>query len=119
MLKSLTISLFLTIVIELTASLVLGIRNKEDIYVVILVNICTNPIVVFIANCLILIGSNKLIYNIIVIIMEIIVVFVEYIMYKKHLKNYKKSPLLLSLINNSVAYLINFWNRREKNEKNN
>ena len=70
MLKSLTISLFLTIVIELTASLVLGIRNKEDIYVVILVNICTNPIVVFIANCLILIGSNKLIYNIIVIIMK-------------------------------------------------
>ena len=63
MLESLIISLFLTIVIELSISLILGIRKKEDIYIVILVNICTNPIVVTIANYLILIGINKLIYN--------------------------------------------------------
>ena len=106
MLESLIISLFLTIVIELSISLILGIRKKEDIYIVILVNICTNPIVVTIANYLILIGINKLIYNIIVIIMEIAVVFAEYAMYKKYLKSYKKSPLLLSLINNSTSYLI-------------
>ena len=106
MLESLIISLFLTIVIELSISLTLGIRKKEDIYVVILVNICTNPVVVSIANYLILINSSELIYNIIVIVMEVTVVFVEYIMYKKYLKDYKKSPLLLSVINNCTSYLI-------------
>lgn len=113
MLISLIISLFLTIIIELSISLILGIRKKNDIYIVILVNICTNPVVVCIANFLMIIGSNRLIYNIIVIIMEIVVIFVEYIMYKKYLKDYKKSPFLLSLINNSTSYLtgviINFF----------
>ena len=85
MIISLIISLVLTIVIELSISLILGIREKNDIYVVILVNICTNPIVVYIANYLVLIGSSKLVYNVIVTIMEIVVVFIEYIMYKYRL----------------------------------
>ena len=106
MIISLIISLVLTIVIELSISLILGIREKNDIYVVILVNICTNPIVVYIANYLVLIGSSKLVYNVIVTIMEIVVVFIEYIMYKKYLKNYGKTPLLLSLSNNTASYLI-------------
>ena len=106
MVLSLIISLFLTIIIELSTSLILGIRRKKDLYVVILVNVCTNPVVVYIANYLMLVGSSKLIYNTIVIIMEILVVFVEYIMYNKYLREYNKSPLLLSLINNSTSYLI-------------
>ena len=86
-------------------SLILGIRSKNDIIVCILVNICTNPVVVFIANLLYLCG-NQTVYNIVTILMEITVVFVEYMLYKKFLIDYKKSPFILSLINNVFSYSI-------------
>lgn len=105
MVDSLIISLFLTIVIELSTSFLLGVRSKRDILVCILVNTCTNPAVVYIANLLIL-YSNQTIYNIIVTIMEISVIFIEFILYKKCLQDYKKSPFVLSLINNSISWTI-------------
>ena len=52
MILSLIISLLLTILIELSISTFLGIKTRNDIRIVILVNICTNPIVVYIANIL-------------------------------------------------------------------
>lgn len=103
MIESLIISLILTIIIELGVSILLGIRKKDDIYIVILVNICTNPVVVYIANCIMLF-NNDILYNVIVGVMEIIVVIVEYILYKKYLEHYKKSPFMLSLINNAVSF---------------
>lgn len=63
LMMSLVVSLALTLIIELTISIILGVRKKEDIMVVICANVCTNPIVVFVANCLTLFNSN-LIYNI-------------------------------------------------------
>ncbi len=105
MVYSLIISLFLTIVIELSTSLLLGVRSKRDILVCILVNTCTNPAVVYIANLLIL-YSNQTIYNIIVTIMEISVIFIEFILYKKCLQDYKKSSFVLSFINNSISWTI-------------
>lgn len=104
MIFNLIISLLLTLIIELITSLVLGIRNKEDIQVVIWANVLTNPIVVYLANCIKLL-NNAPAYNVLVIIMEILVVVVEAIIYKKFL-NYKgKSPLLISSINNIVSFL--------------
>ena len=76
MIKSLIISLILTIIIELLISLVMGIRKKNDIITIIVVNILTNPIVVFIAN-LLNNYKNVLLYWSIVIIMEFIVIFIE------------------------------------------
>lgn len=105
MILSLLISLFLTIIIELTVSFIIGIRNKDDIKVVILVNICTNPIVVYIANCLMLF-TNDFIYNIGVAILEILVVMVEFVLYKKYLKFDKVSPFAISLINNVISFSI-------------
>lgn len=105
MILSLLISLFLTIIIELTVSFIIGIRNKDDMKVVILVNICTNPIVVYIANCLMLF-TNDFIYNIGVAILEILVVMVEFVLYKKYLKFDKVSPFAISLINNVISFLI-------------
>lgn len=102
MIGNLIISLILTIIIELGISLILGIRKKCDIYVVILVNICTNPIVVYIANCLKLL--NNMVYNIVIVILEIMVVIVEFELYKRYLKAYKKSPLALSIINNTLSF---------------
>ena len=105
MILSLLISLFLTIMIELIASFIIGIRDKDDIKVVILVNICTNPIVVYIANCLMLF-TNDFIYNIGVAILEILVVMVEFVLYKKYLKFDKVSPFAISLINNVISFSI-------------
>lgn len=105
MILSLIISLCLTIVIELIISFILGIRNTEDIKVVIWTNVLTNPIVVYLAGCIKLLNNN-LIYNIIVIIMEIIVVIVEFIIYKRYLKFKEKPPLLISSINNIISFLI-------------
>ena len=105
MILSLLISLFLTIIIELTVSFIIGIRDKDDIKVVILVNICTNPIVVYIANCLMLF-TNHFIYNIGVAILEILVVIVEFRLYKQYLKFDKLSPFVISLMNNVVSFLI-------------
>ena len=105
MILSLLISLFLTIIIELTVSFIIGIRNKDDIKVVILVNICTNPIVVYIANCLMLF-TNGFIYNIGVAILEMLVVMVEFVLYKKYLKFDKVSPFAISLINNVISFSI-------------
>lgn len=105
MILSLLISLFLTIIIELTVSFIIGIRNKDDIKVVILVNICTNLIVVYIANCLMLF-TNDFIYNIGVAILEILVVIVEFVLYKKYLKFDKLSPFAISLINNVISFSI-------------
>lgn len=105
MILSLLISLFLTIVIELTLSLIMGIRDKGDIKVVILVNICTNPIVVYIANCLMLF-TNNFIYNIGVAILEILAIIVEFILYKKYLKFDKISPFAISFFNNVMSFSI-------------
>ena len=105
MILSLLISLFLTIIIELTVSFIIGIKDKEDIKVVILVNICTNPIVVYIANCLMLF-TNDFIYNIGVAILEMLVVMVEFVLYKKYLKFDKVSPFAISLINNVISFSI-------------
>lgn len=95
----------LTIIIELIVSFIIGIRNKEDIKVVIWANIFTNPVVVYLANCIKLLNNN-LIYNIVVIIMEITVVIVEFIIYKKYLKFKEKSPLFISSINNIISFLL-------------
>lgn len=105
MIKSLVISLILTISIELLISLLIGIRKRNDIISIIVVNILTNPIVVFIANIL----NNlriSLLYWGIIIILELIVVFVEGKVFKKILNFKKISGYKLSLINNIISFII-------------
>lgn len=105
MILSLIVSLCLTLIIELTLSFLLGIKNKEDIKVVIWANIFTNPMIVYLANCIKLL-NNDLIYNILVLVMKIIVVIAEFIIYKKYLDYKEKSPLLISIINNTISFLL-------------
>ena len=103
MIISLVVSLLLTIIIEISCSLIIGIREKEDLNVLFWTNVLTNPVVVYIANC-VKILNNNMIYNIVVFIMEILVIIVEFIIYKKLLNYKKKSPLLISSINNIVSF---------------
>lgn len=103
MVKSLIISLILTIFIELLIAILIGIRKKNDIITIIAVNTLTNPIVVFTAN---LLNNFKivLLYWSVVIIMEFIVIFIEGKIYEKILKYKKISGFRLSFINNAISF---------------
>ena len=103
MIQDLIKSLLLTLIIELTVSIILGIRNKDDIKVIICANICTNPVIVYITSCILLL-NNMVIYFTSVIILEICVCIVEYLIYKKCLDLKKISPFVLSLINNISSF---------------
>ena len=105
MITNLIVSLILTLIIELSISLLLGIKKSKDIIVIICANICTNPLVVYISNCLKLFNL-KYEYIIIVIILEILAILVEFLIYKKYLQYKKISPLIVSIINNLISFYI-------------
>ena len=103
--------LLLTIAIELLMAIIIGIKDKTDAFIIILVNMLTNPIVVL---------TEILIYNYLgygyviipLIFLEITAVLVEGYIYSKRL-NYKTlNPYTISLILNLLSYLIgDFINR--------
>lgn len=98
------INLVLTVVIELCFSLILGIRNRKDIYNTIFINCVTNVMINYIMNIIkYFVYSNILIY-IILIIFEIIVVLVEYNFYKNNLEYKRINPLILSIILNVLSF---------------
>lgn len=97
--------LLLTIIIELSLALILGVRDKKDIINVILVNVITNPIVVM-SQILLYLNFGYTIEVIGIVILEILVVPIEGLIYKKVL-NYKKiNPFILSLILNASSLII-------------
>ena len=103
MIFDLSVSLLLTIVIEVIVSYALGIRTKKDIMIIAIVNICTNPVLVYITDCVLLFSNGKIeVYNITVVIMEIIVIIIEYLLYKKYLSHKGKSPFIISLVISST-----------------
>ena len=103
MIQSLTLSLTLTLIIELLFSFILGLRNKEDFKIIILANIITKPVVVYITNLTALFTDSKM-YILIVLLMEFSACIVEYIIYKKHLNLSKSMAFTLSLINNIASF---------------
>lgn len=105
MIANLACSLFLTLIIELIVSIAIGIRKKNDIITIIAVNTLTNPIAVFIATSVEMLG-NTILYWITVAIIEIIVFLVEGVILKKFLIYNKISGFKISLINNLSSYLI-------------
>ncbi len=104
MIKSLTISLILTITLEILISYVLGIRKKEDFKIVILVNIYTNPIVVLLSN-IVQLMNNKLLYYCSIFILEIGAIVIEAIILKKYLKE-NINPVRLSIYINVFSFCI-------------
>lgn len=97
--------LILTIVIELIVGLILSIRNKKDIFSIIIVNVITNPIVVL-SQSILRIKTNYIIEVIGIIILEILVVLVEGLIYKKVLKYKELNPFIFSLLLNSSSFFI-------------
>lgn len=103
-LRSLGISLLLTLVIELLLALLLGVQKGRDFLLVFLVNVVTNP----------LIGISLDVYYVfvsmppywLIIALEVCVVLGEWALYRGRLNYRKLPPFLFSLILNAASYLI-------------
>ena len=94
--------LLLTILFETGAALCFGMRDKKDLLLVILVNLLTNPPLVLISVFLMYhlgIGTGRLITY---LVLEVIVVFVEYRIYKSYM-SFQKDPFILSLLLNGIS----------------
>lgn len=103
------INLILTIFIELGISLLLGIRKRNDINNIIYINCITNIVLNYIINILSMIFyKNILLVYVTLGILEILVIFIEYIYYKNNLKS-KINPLLLSIILNTLSFTIGLF----------
>ena len=96
-------NVMLTVIIELVLAVIIGVRNKKDFIIIILVNIFTNPLVNVI-SFLFNVYLGTLIRNIILLIMEISAVIVEGYIYKKNLYYKGLNPFVLSIILNITSY---------------
>ena len=97
----------LTVLSEVCLSILLGLRKKDLLYV-FLVNILTNPLL----NAIVIyvyINFGKSMYYIVLISLELVVVLVEGLIYKKVLSYKKINWLLLSVILNVFSFLIGLF----------
>jgi|LSQX01.1.fsa_nt_gb hypothetical protein len=77
---SLAISLGMTLVLELIFALVFRIRSKKELLLVCLVNVLTNPVVVFLYYLTVSRGGSKLV----LVVLEVLAVVVEAVCYKSY-----------------------------------
>lgn len=105
MFESLVISLFLTLIIEMSLAAIAKVREEENLTTVMWVNVLTNPVVVFTANMTSIIFDNYFITRAVVYFLEIMVVIVEGYLFKKYLKDVKINPYLFALYLNGISFL--------------
>lgn len=91
-----------TILLECGVAVLYGIRTRQDLFVVVLTQILTNPVVNY--GVLFLYGVNPLYYGIYVFVVETIVLFVEAQVYKHCLQNETISPFRLSALCNLTSF---------------
>lgn len=106
MLSSILQSLILTLLIELTISLVLGIRGK-DLLKITIINILTNVPLNILVNLLYPVMNNNIVFYVIVPVLEVLIVFIEGTFFKKLNKSII-GPYKLSLLLNGFSYSFNF-----------
>ncbi len=107
MIDSLIISLILAVIIEVFVALILGVRKEHNLETVVWVNCITNPIVVFITNTVFYFNNRSPVTYITLIILEILVIPVEGLIYKKNLDDTVKiNPYKLSLIANVISFIV-------------
>ena len=104
MLRSLALSLGLTLILELTGALLFGLRQKQDLRLVALVNIVTNPVIVLTCNLFLLFSDFPLPWYW-MLAMEALAVLTEGFIYHKGLSHKPIHPFLLSLLLNGVSYI--------------
>ena len=104
---SLAVCLALTLIFEIFAAFVLGVRKKDDFFCIFFANVFTNPLVSVIPLYLNI--RYGLIYrNISLALLEIFALFAEYLIYRRFLEYKKIPPFFLSLILNAFSYTAGF-----------
>lgn len=100
-------ALIFTIIIELSVIYLLGFREKLLFCPLIIINILTNPLLNFIVNRL---NETYIDFNFLhIILLEILVVIIEWLLLKLVIKS-KKLPLFkISFIINATSFLIGLW----------
>ncbi len=96
--------LLLTLLFEVGAAWCLGICHRKDLFLVVFVNILTNPPLVLLSNFLMYylgIGRGQLFTY---LILEVLVVYIEYRIYKACLL-FEFDPFMLSLLLNGISIL--------------
>lgn len=97
-------ALLLTIAIEVVVALLFGYRKKSEIATIIFINLITNPLL----NYLLFINSyfgTVQISTITILILEIIVVSVEWLLLIFTLKQNQKKLFALSVVMNFCSYV--------------
>ena len=102
MVSKIILSLILTLLIELTISILLGIRGK-DILKITLINLLTNVPLNIIVLILYSFMNDNIVFYLIVPLLEIIVFLIEGTYFKK-LRESIISPYRLSLLLNGFSY---------------
>lgn len=103
-LSTILICLALTVIIEAAFAFIFGVRSGRGQLVVLLTNIITNPVL----NCILTVVSFYLplsYYNVFLVPLEVMVVFIEGFIYKKML-TVKLNPFLLSLLLNVCSFFL-------------
>ena len=100
--SSLIKSFVLTLIIEYIIIKIFFVRRKV-LVPVLLVNMLTNPFVVYIYNIMCLYSVEY--KDVITIFLELIVIIIEGYVYKRLLEINWKKTLMVSFISNVVAYL--------------
>ena len=101
--SSLINSFILTLIIEYIIIKFIFVRRKI-FTLVLLVNMLTNPLVVYIYNIMSLYSFAY--KDVILMFLELLVVIVEGYVYKYLLETYWEKALIVSFISNILAYLI-------------
>ena len=105
LIKTFAICLGLTILLELSFALFFGIRGMKKLLLVILIQVVTNPCVVFlILWCMYHLEWPRYAYELPI---EAVVVVVEGLFYKKYMPDLKR-PFAFSLAANYFSYSFGF-----------
>jgi len=104
LISSYLLTLFLTIIIELGVTFFFGFRKKLEIIMIVFVNIITNPIL----NYLLLVNYHFSFFKsslLIILILEVIVVLVEWKLLFFALQEKSEKLLKLSFAMNFCSYI--------------
>lgn len=99
----LLISLGLTLALELIFALISGIRREKDLLLVCMVNIITNPVVVFLYY--LASRTNAAVQMLALIILEVLAVAVEALYYKTYSEQIRR-PILFAIGANVFSFFI-------------
>ena len=102
--NSLLLPLLLTILIEVIVAILLGYKKRDEILLVILANIITNPAL----NYLLILNNYLRVfkYSALVILLEILVVLIEWQILYFALKKPRSKLFILSLAMNTASFLL-------------